>query len=222
MGRKKDPDPAWRSWKAAHAECQRKLGAEVSDRALEAVAEIDRRLGAHAEAAVWDRQFATLRRVGRMLAGVKDAMRKSHLFVAAPEAQTWREALEAAWENPVLNALAIGRGSGSVGLTPGTVKERLKSNLTSARWAIRNLKRLNRSMSKARDLQLEAQRTSLIAVRLVEFERSEGRRLVGTDAALLDLATRRKGLRNEEEWVSLRQRWDAALRRARRRKAQPD
>jgi hypothetical protein len=66
---------------------------------------------------------------------------------------------------------------------------------------------------------LEAERTTIVAGRLVALERTvrPRRRFCGSEAALLEVVSRKTGFKGEAQWVAARQRWHAALARARKR-----
>jgi hypothetical protein len=218
VGRKKQTDQAWKRWQTSLEEGRRVAGVEIADRVLDWIRDVDRRLRGKNEARTWSDQLSKLGRARRLLEDVDQDLhlRGSSIFSREPEPGTWREAIEAALKNQLLNTIAGRVFDGNevlpAGTTPQRVKRTFQENLKIAAEAIGKLERLSKAIGEAYS---GDRRTGAIAAGIAEIERSESIQLAPSTVAYLDLAAREAALGEEGDWIKLRQQWEVALRRAR-------
>ncbi len=227
MGRKRKANQPWASPAAIRNHLLQALGPRRYENFRAVFDNADREIAAQKkEAIAWENAFLRLRKVRAALISFRDAAWKSRAFAPASRALTGRKAMEVAL--PILSAIQQRREADQrrhkpalpVGVTPMWLNKYLRRNLASARWSVRRIERLLkaiRPISESWDPVLKGQRTTIIARKLALLEEETGRRLVGTEAALLDLDARETKLDGYEQWTKLRQQWHAALTRARKK-----
>lgn len=218
MGRKKNPTPAWKDWQTSLEEARRIAGVQIANRILDLIHKVDRRLTGKEEARTWREQLSKLRGAQHLLEDVDQDLhlRRSSIFLGETGAKTRRQTIEAALDNPLLNAIADRVLEGNevlpAGTTPTSVKHQFQQNFKIATDAIGALERLSKAIGEP---DLAAKRTGAIAASIVELERKNSIELTSSTVAYLDLAATEKTCNNEDSWTRLRQQWDVALRRAR-------